>query len=41
MFLTKKNNPDFHNSAVLVLSAIIKHETEITALFYSCKEEMG
>ncbi len=44
MFLTKKNNPDFHNGAVLVLSTIIKHvmasasETEIASLFYGCKE---
>jgi hypothetical protein len=44
MFLTKKDNPDFHNGAILVLSAIIKHvmasasETEIASLFYGCKE---
>jgi hypothetical protein len=43
-YLTKQNNPDFHNGAVLVLSAIIKHimasasETELAALFYGCKE---
>ena len=43
MFLTKKNNPDFHNGAVLVLSAIIKHvmasasETETVTLFYGAK----
>jgi hypothetical protein len=39
-----QNKPDFHNGAVLVLSAIIKHsmasasETELAALFYDCKE---
>lgn len=44
MYLTKQNEPDFHNGAVLVLSAIIKHvmasasETELAALFYGCKE---
>eukprot|EP00804_Cyclotella_cryptica_P010114 CCRYP_019272-RA/>CCRYP_019272-RA protein AED:0.25 eAED:0.25 QI:0/0/0/1/0.66/0.75/4/0/703 len=44
MFLTKKDNPDFHNGAVLILSSIIKHvmasasETEIASLFYGCKE---
>jgi hypothetical protein len=43
-YLTKQNNPDFHNGAVLVLSAIIKHimasasETELAALFSGCKE---
>eukprot|EP00804_Cyclotella_cryptica_P005738 CCRYP_000080-RC/>CCRYP_000080-RC protein AED:0.27 eAED:0.24 QI:0/0/0/1/0.33/0/4/0/743 len=43
MFLTKKDDPDFHNSAVLILSSIIKHvmasssETEIASLFYVCK----
>ena len=43
-YLTKHNNPDFHNGAVLVLSAIIKHvmasasKTELAALFYGCKE---
>ena len=43
-YLTKNNNPDFHNGTVLVLSAIIKHimasasETELAALFYGCKE---
>eukprot|EP00804_Cyclotella_cryptica_P005912 CCRYP_000171-RA/>CCRYP_000171-RA protein AED:0.46 eAED:0.46 QI:0/0/0/1/0/0/2/0/119 len=43
-YLTKQNKPDFHNSSVLVLSAIIKHimasasETELAALFYGCKE---
>jgi hypothetical protein len=43
-YLTKQNDPDFHNGAVLVLSAIIKHvmasasETELAALFYGCKE---
>ena len=43
-YLTKHNDPDFHNGAVLVLSAIIKHvmasasETELAALFYGCKE---
>eukprot|EP00804_Cyclotella_cryptica_P020408 CCRYP_012623-RA/>CCRYP_012623-RA protein AED:0.44 eAED:0.44 QI:0/0/0/1/0/0/2/0/536 len=43
-YLTKQNEPDFHNGAVLVLSAIIKHimasasETELAALFYGCKE---
>ena len=44
MFLTKKDNPDFHNRAILILSAIIKHvmasasETELAPLFYCCKE---
>ncbi|KAL7482175.1 hypothetical protein ACHAW6_007870 [Cyclotella cf. meneghiniana] len=44
MFLTKKNNPDFHNGAILILSSIIKHvmasasETKIASLFYGCKE---
>ena len=44
MFLTKKDDPTFHNGAVLVLSAIVKHvmasasETEIAALFYGCKQ---
>eukprot|EP00804_Cyclotella_cryptica_P006018 CCRYP_000254-RA/>CCRYP_000254-RA protein AED:0.42 eAED:0.42 QI:0/0/0/1/0/0/2/0/294 len=44
MFLTKKDDPDFHNGAVLILSSIIKHvmasasETEIASLFYGCKE---
>ena len=44
MFLTKLNDPEFHNGAILVLSAIIKHvmasasETEIASLFYGCKE---
>jgi hypothetical protein len=43
-YLTKQNEPDFHNGAVLVLSAINKHimasasETELAALFYGCKE---
>jgi hypothetical protein len=43
-YLTKKDNPEFHNGSVLVLSAIIKHimasasETELAALFYGCKE---
>lgn len=42
-YLTKKDNPDFHNGAVLVLSAIIKHvmasasEAELAALFYGCR----
>eukprot|EP00804_Cyclotella_cryptica_P002153 CCRYP_006559-RA/>CCRYP_006559-RA protein AED:0.38 eAED:0.33 QI:0/0/0/1/0/0/2/0/408 len=45
-YLTKQNAPDFHNGAVLVLSAIIKHimasasEMELAALFYSCKEKI-
>ena len=44
MYLTKKDNPDFHNGPVLILSAIIKHvmapasETEIASLFYGYKE---
>ena len=44
MHLTKQNKPDFHNGAVLVLLAIIKHimtsasETKLTALIYGCKE---
>eukprot|EP00804_Cyclotella_cryptica_P000197 CCRYP_016181-RA/>CCRYP_016181-RA protein AED:0.36 eAED:0.35 QI:0/0/0/1/0/0/2/0/414 len=44
MFLTKKDNPDFHNGAVLILSSIIKHvmasasETKIASLFYGWKE---
>eukprot|EP00804_Cyclotella_cryptica_P008225 CCRYP_015155-RA/>CCRYP_015155-RA protein AED:0.23 eAED:0.17 QI:0/0/0/1/1/1/3/0/935 len=44
MFLTKKDDPDFHNGAVLILSSIIKHvmasasETEIASLFYGCNE---
>eukprot|EP00804_Cyclotella_cryptica_P013778 CCRYP_016889-RB/>CCRYP_016889-RB protein AED:0.43 eAED:0.43 QI:0/-1/0/1/-1/1/1/0/210 len=43
-YLTKQNDPYFHNSTVLVLSVIIKHimasasETELAALFYGCKE---
>lgn len=43
-YLTKKDNPEFHNGSVLILSAIIKHimasasETELAALFYGCKE---
>ena len=43
MYLTKENRPDFHNGAVLVLSAIIKHvmssasESKLAALFYGCK----
>jgi len=44
MFLAKQDDPNFHNGAVLILSAIIKHvmasalETKLVALFYSCKE---
>eukprot|EP00804_Cyclotella_cryptica_P012986 CCRYP_002317-RA/>CCRYP_002317-RA protein AED:0.32 eAED:0.30 QI:0/0/0/1/1/1/3/0/854 len=44
MFLTKKNNHDFHTGAILILSAIIKHgmasalENEIASPFYGCKE---
>ncbi len=44
MYLTKHHEPDFHNGAILVLSAIIKHvmasasESELAALFYGCKE---
>ena len=44
MYLTKRNEPDFHNGAVLILSSIIKHvmtsasETEIASLFYGCKQ---
>ncbi len=44
IYLTKKEDPDFHNGAVLVLSAVIKHvmastsETKLAALFYGCKE---
>eukprot|EP00804_Cyclotella_cryptica_P012564 CCRYP_014709-RF/>CCRYP_014709-RF protein AED:0.41 eAED:0.41 QI:0/-1/0/1/-1/0/1/0/228 len=43
VYLTRKDSPDFHNGAVAVLSAIIKHvmasasETELAALFYGCK----
>jgi hypothetical protein len=43
-YLTKKDNPDFHNGTVLVLFSIIKHtmasasKTELAALFYGCKE---
>ena len=43
-YLTKQDDPNFHNGTVLVLSAIIKHimasasETELAALFYGCKE---
>ena len=43
-YLTKKDNPEFHNGSVLILSSIIKHimasasETELAALFYGCKE---
>lgn len=46
MYLTKRNKPDFHNGAVLILSSIIKHvmasasETEIASLFYGCKESI-
>jgi hypothetical protein len=46
-YLTKHNNPDFHNGAVLVLSAIIKHvmtsasKTELAALFYGCTEAIS
>lgn len=42
-FLTKKNDTEFHNGAILVLSAIIKHvmssasESELAALYYGCK----
>ena len=38
MFLTKKNQPEFHNSTILIISGIIKHamssasEVEIGAL---------
>ena len=38
MFFTEKNQPDFHNGAILILSGIIKHimesasEAEIGAL---------
>jgi hypothetical protein len=44
MFLTRKDDPSFHNGTVLVLLAIIKHvmastsETELASLFYGCKE---
>ena len=44
MYLTKCDETDFHNGAVLVLSAIIKHimasvsESKLVALFYGCKE---
>ena len=44
MFLTKKDDPDFHNGNILILSAIIKHvmasasETALASLFYGCKE---
>ncbi|KAL7476830.1 hypothetical protein ACHAW6_002665 [Cyclotella cf. meneghiniana] len=44
IYLTRQNEPDFHNGTVLVLSGIIKHvmasasESELTALFYRCKE---
>ncbi|KAL7479589.1 hypothetical protein ACHAW6_005315 [Cyclotella cf. meneghiniana] len=44
MYLTKQDEPNVHNGAVLVLSAIIKHvmasasETELEALFYGCKK---
>ena len=40
MFLTKKNQPDSHNGAILILSGIIKHvmlseyESEIGELYY-------
>jgi hypothetical protein len=42
-YLIRKDNSDFHNGAIMVLSAIIKHmmasasETELAALFYGCK----
>jgi hypothetical protein len=43
IYLTQNDKPDFHNGAIMVLSAIIKHvmasasETELAALFYVCK----
>eukprot|EP00804_Cyclotella_cryptica_P013537 CCRYP_021093-RA/>CCRYP_021093-RA protein AED:0.19 eAED:0.14 QI:0/0/0/1/1/1/4/0/1001 len=46
-YLTKKNNPDFHNDSVLILSTIIKHimasasETELAALFYGANEAIA
>ena len=44
MYLTKCDKPDFHNRAVLVMSAIIKHimastfKSELVTLFYGCIE---
>ena len=43
IYLTRKDNTNFHNGAIMVLSTIIKHvmasasETELAALFYGCK----
>jgi hypothetical protein len=43
-YLTKRNNKDFNNGAVLTLSSIIKHvmssasEAKLAALYYSCKQ---
>ena len=43
MLLTKENEPDFHNCAILIFSRIIKHvmssayEAEIWALYHGCK----
>jgi hypothetical protein len=44
MYLSKKDQPDFNNGAIMVLSTIIKHvmasasEAEMAALFYGCKQ---
>ena len=44
MYLTKQDEPDLKNGVIRVLSAIIKHvvasdsESELSALFYGCKE---
>ena len=43
MLLTKKDQPDFHNGAILIISGIIKHviysasEQKIGALYYGYK----
>jgi hypothetical protein len=37
LYLTKSNNPHFHNGTVLILLASAS-ETELAALFYGCKE---
>ena len=42
VYLACKDTPNFHNGAIMVLSAIIKHvmatpsETELADLFYGC-----
>ena len=44
LYLTKRDEPDFHNGAVLELLGIIEHimasacKSKLAALFYGCKE---